>query len=228
MSCGGEKQYFRLLDGYVGWDEENCQGLTGLAFDDANGLTLAQEHSPKDCTAGDPFISVRDILQYIPPPQLAHGCEHCDWFLVYKNRLLHHDCCLPGWRSAWSKKCNQHKLKGAGAVAARGHHVAVSDRKAKRIWIWTGDGEQLIASIDAKNLAGIPECDPHHVNKIDELGHLRSHHGMNCWSLILKVIPSGGSAFPENCMGCYRWPCPRKPLPDESIAWRLAMTVRFG
>lgn len=216
MSCGGEKQNFRLLDGYVGWDEENCQGLTGLAFDDANGLMLAQQHSPKDCTAGDPFISVRDILQYIPPPQLAHGCEHCDWFLVYKNRLLHHDCCLPGWRSAWTKKCNQHKLKGAIAVAARGHHVAVSDRKAKRILIWTGDGEQLIASIDAKDLAGIPECDPHHVNKIYELGPL----AFTPWNELLVADTKGHSIWRFSISG-ELYGLLSVAMPPQTVAGRI-------
>ena len=170
MSCGGERQKFRLLDGYVGWDEENCKGLTGLAFDDASGLRLAQQGSPADCHAPDPFISVRDILPYIPPPQLAHGCEHCDWFLVYKNQLLHHDCCLPGWRPVSTTKCDQHKLEDGIAVASRGRYIAAADRKANRVWIWSGNGKQLIAAIDASNVSGITECDPCFVEMIDEVG----------------------------------------------------------
>src|SRR5678816_1380616 len=87
MSCGGDIQKFRLLDPYVGWDEESCSYLTGLAADDVSGVRLAQVSRLRNCTEADPFISAAEILEHISPPQLAKGCDHCDWFLVYKSRL---------------------------------------------------------------------------------------------------------------------------------------------
>ena len=99
MSCGGGSQNFRLLDGFVGWDKASCEGLVGLGFDDAGGLKLAQEHlksSPLDCSEADTYISADALLAYLLPPRLARGCGSCDWFLVYKKRLLRRDCCAPG------------------------------------------------------------------------------------------------------------------------------------
>jgi phage tail-like protein len=171
MSCGGEVQKFRLLDGFVGWDEAECSGLTGLAFDNSIGLRLAQR-GVQDCKIDDPFISASDLLQYIPPRQLAHGCERCDWFLIYKKRLFYHDCCSPGWRPVWNSVCDQRLLREGVAIAARSRRIAVADRKAKRIWIWEGDGNQLIASINTDNLSGIASCHPHNIDRIDELGAL--------------------------------------------------------
>ena len=170
MSCGGEVQNFRLLDPYVGWDEESCSQLTGLAIDDVSGVRLAQANHPKDCTVEDPFVSAGEILQHIPPPQLAKGCEHCDWYLVYKSQLLHHDCCSPGWSSVWSKACNQNVLKRAVAVASCGRRIAVADRKARRVWIWQGNGEQLVGSIDTNDLSGIPECELGYSDRIERVG----------------------------------------------------------
>ncbi|HEU5132979.1 MAG TPA: hypothetical protein VFT26_12780, partial [Pyrinomonadaceae bacterium] len=170
MSCGGDIQKFRLLDPYVGWDKERCTHLTGLAPDDTSGVRLAQVSPITNCTSEDPFISAAEILQHIPPPQLAKGCQHCDWYLVYKSQLLHHDCCTKGWKSVWSKACEQHVLKRAVAIATRGHRIAVADRGRKRVWIWESDGEQLVSSIDMDDLSGIPECDLSYVDRIEQVG----------------------------------------------------------
>jgi phage tail-like protein len=170
MSCGGDIQKFRLLDPYVGWDEECCENLTGLAGDDISGVRLAQVGQTANCTAGDLFVPAAEILEHIPPPRLAKGCEHCEWFLVYKSQLLHHDCCTKGWTSVWSKACNQKVLKHAVAVATRGHRIAVADRGAKRVWIWEADGEQLVSSINTNDLSGIPECHRGYVDKIERVG----------------------------------------------------------
>ncbi len=162
MSCGDVTQNFRLLDGFVGWDKADCAGLTGLGFDDAEGLRLSQVNPkvpvPK-CETSDVYVSASTVLMYLPPPRLARGCGRCDWFLVSKNRLLRHDCCAPGWLPAWSARCDQHLLKDAVAIAARSHRVAVADAKAKRIFIWAGDGEQLIGSINTENLTADLDCD---------------------------------------------------------------------
>ncbi|HEU4837588.1 MAG TPA: phage tail protein [Pyrinomonadaceae bacterium] len=169
MSCGGDMLKFRLLDPYVGWDEASCEHLTGLANDDVSGVRLAQAGASASCTAEDPFISAAEILEHIPPPQLARGCGHCDWLLVHESQLLHHDCCTEGWSSVWSKACNQKVLKHAVAVATRGHRIAVADDGAKRVWIWEVDGEQLVSSIDTDDLSGIPECDGY-LDKIERVG----------------------------------------------------------
>src|ERR1044072_3670763 len=170
MSCGGDIQKFRLLDPYVGWDEDRCEHLTGLAGDDVSGVRLAQDGSVANCSAEDPFAPAAETLQHIPLPRLAKGCRHCDWFLVHKSQLLHHDCCTEGWTSVWSKTCNQKVLKHAVAIATRGHRIAVADRAAKRIWIWEVDGEQLVSSIKTDDLSGIPECDSRYRDKIERVG----------------------------------------------------------
>ncbi len=163
MSCGGEMQKFRLLDGLVGWDIAHCEKLTGLAFDDVSGLRLAQtrpDGSYAPCHELDPFVSAADVLPYIPPGRLAHGCGRCDWFLVHEEKLLRHDCCAPVWRPVWNRKCDQQLLQNGVAVAARDGRVAVADAKAHRIWIWDNNGERLIAAIDTDDLSGIPDCKP--------------------------------------------------------------------
>ena len=147
MSCVGDSQIFRLLDGFIGWDEDDATGLTGYQFDDAEGLRLALV---------DPdAVSAAVVLAYLPPPQLAHGCGRCDWFLANKSQFLRRDCCAPNWFSAWSRACEQHPLMSAIAVAARGHRVAVADDEAKRVWIWERDGEQLVAAINTNDLADV-------------------------------------------------------------------------
>jgi phage tail-like protein len=161
MSCGGGSQNFRLLDGFVGWDKATCEGLVGLGFDEPDGVRLAQEHpklSALDCSEGDTYIPADALLAYLLPPRLARGCGSCDWFLVYQKQLLRRDCCLPGWQSAWSARCDQHLLQDAVAVAARGHRVAVADAGSKKIWIWERDGERLIGSINTESLTADPDC----------------------------------------------------------------------
>ncbi|HMG74235.1 MAG TPA: phage tail protein, partial [Pyrinomonadaceae bacterium] len=125
-------------------------------------LRLAQEKAdknPSDCLAADAFTPLSIVLAYMLPPRLARGCGRCDWFLVHKTRLMRHDCCTPGFLPAWSDRCDQRLLSDAVAVAARGHRVAVSDAQAKRIWIWEGDGQRLIGSINTERLTADLECD---------------------------------------------------------------------
>src|SRR5262245_28208731 len=159
MNCGGGTQNFRLLDGFVGWDEADSAGLTGLGFDDENGLQLAQKNPGA--------VPVRIVLTYLPPARLAPGCGRCDWFLVQQSRLLHHDCCAPGWLPVWSQACDQHLLKEGVAVAYRSRRIAVSDAGAKKVWIWERDGEQLIAAIDVTNL--IPDAECNYLNVVDAI-----------------------------------------------------------
>jgi phage tail-like protein len=169
MSCGGGNQTFRLLDGFVGWDAADSTGLDGFDFDDAEGLRLGLENPD----AVPPAI----VLAYLPPPQLAHGCGRCDWFLVYRSdlhsRLLRRDCCAPNWSLVWSEDHSQYLMEGAVAVAARSRRVAVSDEKSRRIWMWERDGEQLVASINCDHLRPDAECDnPNAENRIATPGPL--------------------------------------------------------
>lgn len=165
MSCGGETQKFRLLDGFVGWDAADNLGLTGLGYDEAEGLRLSQ--------CNPDAVAPADLLAYLPPPRLAHGCERCDWFLVDGSRLLRRDCCTPGWLPVWSAACDQHLLKGAVAIAVRGRRLAVSDPMAKKVWMWVRDGERFVASIDLQNLITDSECDhPNAKGAIEQAGPL--------------------------------------------------------
>ncbi|MGA9770382.1 MAG: phage tail protein [Blastocatellia bacterium] len=165
MSCGGDNQNFRLLDGFVGWDDASVEHLSGLDIDDAEGLRLAQ----KDPDA----VGASVVLAYLLPLRLARGCGRCDWYLVTKTRLLRRDCCATKWLPVWSKSCDHQLLKAAGAVAARGHRVAVSDSAARKIWIWERDGEQLVASIDLNALLADTYCaHPDAENRIARPGPL--------------------------------------------------------
>src|ERR1700752_2167983 len=163
MSCGGEIQNFRLLDGFVGWESHSSTNLNGLACDDAEGLRLRLKNANA--------VPAAIVLAHLPPKALAKGCGRCDWFLVNKSRVLRKDCCLPGWFSVWSNSCDQYRLEGATAVAAFGHRLAVNDAQAKRILIWERDGEQLVASINTANLARDPACNAfNHPNRINRPG----------------------------------------------------------
>ncbi|MCI0392752.1 MAG: phage tail protein [Acidobacteria bacterium] len=184
MSCGGGNQNFRLLDGFVGWDQADDKGLDRLSFNDAEGLRLAQIKPD----AVPPAV----VLAYLPPPRLARGCGRCDWFLVYQTRLLRRDCCAPDWKPVWSEACDQHLLKDGVAVAARSHRVAVSDADAKRVWVWERDGEQLIASINTEHLISDAECDrPNAANRIARPGPL----AFTPWGELLVVDAETNSVW---------------------------------
>ena len=165
MSCGGDNQNFRLLDGFVGWDEASSEHLTGLDVDDAEGVRLPQR---------DPdAVAASVVLTYLLPLRLARGCGRCAWYLVTQTQLLRRDCCATEWRPVWSKACDQQLLKQAVAIAARGHRVAVADSAARRVWIWEGDGQQLVASIDLDSLLADIDCaHPYAENRIARPGPL--------------------------------------------------------
>ena len=88
------------------------------------------------------------------------------------------------------------------------------------------DGEQLVASVDAENLAGIPECDPCHLNRIGELGPL----AFTPWNELLIADTKGHSLWrfsvSGELYGLLSMALPEQALPDESIAWQSAMIVR--
>jgi hypothetical protein len=133
MSCAAEPATFRLLDGVVGWDILDGTGLEG--FDDLRaGVALARV-SPG---AVDPSA----LLPYLPPARLAPGCGKCAWYLVTPapSRLLRLQCgvAAPPCQDAYPCgeafvpiRCLPDLVDGV-AVAARRHHVAVSDRGAAK------------------------------------------------------------------------------------------------
>jgi phage tail-like protein len=144
MSCGGGTPTFRLLDAFVGWDvgpAEDWKNLTGL--DAPEGLRLAQ--------VVPDAVNPNAVLPYIPPPLLARGCGPCEWYLVTPvppaPRLLRRNSCPGQWLPVWSPACDPQALVEPVAIAARGHHVAVADAGAGRVWIWKRGGEQLTAAI---------------------------------------------------------------------------------
>jgi phage tail-like protein len=141
MSCGGSITSFRLLDAFVGWDAQDSKGLTGL--DDGAGLRLAQL-SPG---ALDP----KALDGLIPPPRLARGCGPCEWYLATPvppaPRLLRFDKCTARWTPLWDASCAPDVLVEPVAVAAWKRRVAVSDRGAHAVFVWTRRGGRLAAVI---------------------------------------------------------------------------------
>jgi phage tail-like protein len=133
MSCGPRPTTFRLLDPYVGWDVASAEGLTG--FDDPAGVRLKLL---ADVTG---VIDLGDLLSYFPPPRLAHGCG-CRWYLARGERtpgLLVRDACLRArecWTDLSAGSCGP-RFVHPSAVAARGHLVAVADRGAGTITVFS-------------------------------------------------------------------------------------------
>jgi phage tail-like protein len=143
-----EPPIFRLLDGLVGWDPLDATGLEGL--DDVRGGVALARLSPG---AVDPS----DLLPYMPPARLAPGCGKCAWYLVtpVPSRLLRLECGVSPPPCEGPYPCGEAfrpipcltDLRDGVAVAARRHLVAVSDRGAGEVRIFTASGEELLAVI---------------------------------------------------------------------------------
>lgn len=112
MSCGAEAT-FRLLDAFVGWDEQTVTDLIGLA--DPTGIVLAHEARG---------LRPTDLARYVPPPRLARGCGPCDWLLLGERRVL----VLDGCGSRWRELSIGVALEDPSAIAAFRDRVAISDR----------------------------------------------------------------------------------------------------
>ena len=149
MSCNGASTTFRLLDAFVGWDAaedaDSYKYLTGL--DEEAGVRLAQLN-PEE-------LDVSSLASYIPPPRLARGCGPCDWFLIPpvppEARLLHLNLCACLWTSVWDAGCAADYMIEPVAVAAWKRRVAVSDRGAGMVWVWSQRGARLSAAIAIRN-----------------------------------------------------------------------------
>ena len=140
MSCVNAAPTFRLLDAWVGWDRAAGQGLTG--FDEPAGVRLA----PLLPEGADPAA----LLAWLPPPRLARGGRPRTWWLASDERparLLRRNPCTGAWEPLWSPPCDPGLLVEAVAVAVRGRHLAVADRGAGRVWVWSGSGGRLAAAI---------------------------------------------------------------------------------
>jgi phage tail-like protein len=147
MSCTSGFPTFRLLDSYAGWDQgedayDKAENLVG--FDDPKGVRLAQRNLDE--------VNPTELLGYLPPARLARGCGQCDWYLITPAppapRLLHRDPCSGEWTSIWDEDCAPDYLIEPVAVAAWRRRIAVSDRGAKTVWVWSGRGSRLSARIE--------------------------------------------------------------------------------
>jgi phage tail-like protein len=147
MSCGPERAKFRLLDRFVGWDCDVAQDLVGFA--DEAGITLER------IAAG--ALTTHALEPYLLPPRLARGCARCDWYLVTPApaRVLRRDACTPEWTTLRECACDPHLLVDPVAIAAHRHRLAVLDRGAREIFVWSHDGAQMVARIAAPQAASI-------------------------------------------------------------------------
>jgi phage tail-like protein len=166
VSCAPEAPVFRLLDAYVGWDQDEVHGLTGLT--DPAGLRLAR------LNAGPDGPGRQELLPWFPDPRLAPGHDRCSWYLATGSALLRRDPCGGGFVPVWA--CGPAPAPGhavavaapghAVAVAAPGHAVAVAAAghwlvvaRSDRVEVWWREGEQLVAVLpvrDARVVAVTP------------------------------------------------------------------------
>jgi phage tail-like protein len=142
MSCTSGFPTFRLLDAYAGWDQDEAENLVGFA--DLEGVRL-EPLNPNE-------VNPADVLSYLAPPHLARGCGSCDWYLITpvppSPRLLRRDPCSGQWVSIWDEASAPDYLIEPAAVGAWRNRVAVSDRGAGTVWVWSGRGSRLSARID--------------------------------------------------------------------------------
>lgn len=141
MSCLPPPATFRLLDRLVGWDPDTVEGLSGL--DLASGLQLAFVGGAGGIVPAD------DISGWLAPAALARGCAPCEWHLVTPcpptSRLLRKDLCAPCFAEAEPGAVGL--LGCAVAVAAAGHHVAVSDAAQGAVFLFDDHGRRLVSRV---------------------------------------------------------------------------------
>lgn len=147
MSCGPERAKFRLLDRFVGWDCDIAQDLAGFA--DEAGITLER--------IGAGALTEHALEPYLFPPRLARGCGRCDWYLLtpVPSRILRKDACTSGWTPLWTLECDPRLLVDPVAIAAHGHRLAVLDRGAREVFVWSHDGARTAGRIPAAGAASI-------------------------------------------------------------------------
>lgn len=132
MSCAAGAPSFRLLDGYVGWDEAAVEGLAGL--DDAGGVRL----EPLGPPGGG--VEPAEVDAWLPPPRLAYDCRSCTWYLATPAepaRLLRLGPCDGTWRPLALDPDRRPGL--VTALAAQQHQVAAADPSGQ-VWVFGGGG----------------------------------------------------------------------------------------
>ena len=136
MSCVPDREAFRLLDAFVGWDVDVIEQLTGQ--DDPGGITL----SPLQVGLHEDIIS-----RALPPAYLARGCNPCEWFLVTccppESRILRHNPCFDGWQNVWSERCDPRLPLCGTAIAVHCDLIALSDPESGSVWVWREEGRAL-------------------------------------------------------------------------------------
>jgi phage tail-like protein len=144
VTCATDTATFRLLDAYVGWDEDFVARLVGL--DDPEGLTIAGTEP-----AGS--VPSRVLPALFGSPRLARGCGPCEWYMVSRERrprLLRRGPCALEFVPVWAPGCG-YSLARPRAVAALRHELAVSDAGRRqgggRVWAWSNGGRVPRASI---------------------------------------------------------------------------------
>ena len=151
MSCAAGKPNFRLLDCYVGWDVPDKTNSRLEGYTDCAGVRL----SLLDDAAVDP----PKVSACIPPARLARGCGACEWFLVTpcppESRLLHRDACHTKWREKWNEKFAPVKLLDATCVATWRRFVAIGDRGAGRIYLFSQSAARLATQIAFENAVAL-------------------------------------------------------------------------
>ncbi|WP_225830062.1 phage tail protein I [Streptomyces sp. NK08204] len=145
MTCTPHPATFRLLDGYVGWDQSPAGSEPGtggiVGFDEPDGIRLAHP-------GGAPEGPTREqVLPWFPDPRLAPACGSCGWYLLVpeERRLLRRDVCSGAFAPVRPPECDPGLLRRPVSVAARGHRLAVVE--SDRVLVWRREGAQLAGVI---------------------------------------------------------------------------------
>jgi phage tail-like protein len=133
MTCGPATASFRLLDAYVGWDQDTVSGVDGL--DDPAGLRLAR-------TGGRP--DRQELLPWFTDPRLAPGCRAGSWFLATPTAVLRREGPGCPWLPVWPPHCAP--PGPTVAVAAAGHWLATAGRRGP-VQVWWREGEQVVTEV---------------------------------------------------------------------------------
>ncbi len=128
MTCAAGPPTFRLLDAYVGWDEDTVESLVGLA--DPAGLRLSG--------VGGAGLSPGDLWPYLVPPRLAWDCPGCTWFLATPDppasRILRLGPCDETWQPLDLDPGR--RPAEITSLAVRGQLVAAVE-PGGRVWVWS-------------------------------------------------------------------------------------------
>jgi phage tail-like protein len=145
MSCGGGTVNFRLLDAYVGWgtsspDKPSASNLVGL--EDPAGIRLAEENPIA--------VNPGDVIGRLLPARLAKGCGACEWYLAGScpkvSEVVRRDGCSSRWKPLWKQSPSTGGSK-PDAIAVWRDFLAVSDRHANKVEIFTRAGDRRISVI---------------------------------------------------------------------------------